>query len=52
MPRRSKNTFSINGDTVSIMREGWNEVALATYRADYYDELLRGGSRIERRSGS
>jgi hypothetical protein len=39
MPRRSKNTFLINGDTISIMCEGWNEAALATYRADYYDEL-------------
>ena len=41
MPKSSKNTFSVNGDTVSIMREDWNEIAFATYREDYYEELSR-----------
>lgn len=39
MPKKSKNTFEVRDDTISIMREGWNEVAFATYREDYYEEL-------------
>lgn len=35
----SKNTFDVNGDTISIMREGWDQIALATYREDYFYEL-------------
>lgn len=37
----SKNTFEINGNTVSINREGWNSLAFATYREDYYDEMTK-----------
>ena len=39
LPKKSKNSFSVNGDTVSIMREEWDNVAFATYREDYYNEL-------------
>lgn len=39
MPRKSKNEFSVNGDTVWITREEWPSVAMATYREDYYEEL-------------
>lgn len=39
MAKTSKNKFSIHGDTVTITREEWDRVALATYREDYYDEL-------------
>lgn len=39
MPRKSKNKFNIHGDTISIMREGWEQMAFATYREDYYEEL-------------
>ena len=39
MPRKSKNKFDIHGDTISIMREGWEQLAFATYREDYYEEL-------------
>lgn len=39
MPRKSKNNFDVNGDTISIMRDGWEHAASATYREDYYEEL-------------
>lgn len=39
MPRKSKNEFSINGDTIWITREEWDSAAFATYREDYYEEL-------------
>lgn len=39
MPRKSKNKFDIHGDTISIMHEGWDHLAFATYREDYYEEL-------------
>ena len=35
----SKNTFTLDGNTVFINRDGWNSLARATYREDYYDEL-------------
>ena len=35
----AKNSFTIAGDTIEIMREGWESVAFATYREDYYKEL-------------
>lgn len=35
----SKNTFDVNGDTITIMRKDWDQVALATYRDDYFNEL-------------
>lgn len=37
----SKNKFEVNGDTITILREGWPSLALATYRDDYYSELTR-----------
>lgn len=37
----SENSFSVNGNTISISREGWDSLALATYREDYYAELTR-----------
>ena len=39
MPRKSKNTFSVEGDTIFISRPEWKELASATYREDYYPEL-------------
>lgn len=39
MPKKSKNTFSVHGDTVFISRSGWERIAQATYREDYYEEL-------------
>lgn len=41
MPKHSKNTFSVNGDIISIMRDEWDALALATYREDYYEELTQ-----------
>lgn len=40
MPKKSKNRFEVNGDTITIMRDGWDGVALTTYREDYYTELI------------
>lgn len=39
MPKTSKNTFEIHGDTIYIMKDGWDQFALATYREDYYKEI-------------
>lgn len=39
MPKTSKNTFEIHGDTIYIMKDGWDQIALATYREDYYKEI-------------
>ena len=39
MPRKSKNRFEVNGDTITITRDDWDELAFATYREDYYEEL-------------
>lgn len=39
MPRNSKNNFEINGDTITISRDGWDKLAFTTYRADYFEEL-------------
>ena len=39
MPRNSRNIFNVEGDTVFISRLEWEEVALATYREDYYPEM-------------
>lgn len=39
MPQKSKNRFEVNGDTITIMREGWDKLAFATYREDYFEEL-------------
>lgn len=38
MPK-NKNNFNVHNDTIYITREGWESVALATYRDDYYEEL-------------
>ena len=35
----SKNTFTVDGDTIAIMRSEWDQRALASYREDYYKEL-------------
>ena len=35
----SKNKFEVNGDTIIISHEGWESLAYATYRDDYYSEL-------------
>lgn len=37
MPKHTK--FSIVNEDVHIFREGWDQLALTTYRADYYKEL-------------
>ena len=39
MPRKSANRFEVNGDTITIMKDGWDQLVLATYREDYYEEL-------------
>ena len=39
MPRKSKNSFSVNGDTIFIGRPEWETLAMCTYRDDYYSEL-------------
>ena len=36
---KSKNSFTVNGDTVYISHKGWTSLAFATYREDYYQEL-------------
>ena len=36
----SKNTFEIDGDTISITRPEWGFKAYATIREDYLDEIL------------
>lgn len=35
----SKNSFEVHGEDVHIYRTGWDSVAFATYREDYYEEL-------------
>ena len=35
----SKNTFEIDGDTISITRPEWGFKAYATIREDYLDEI-------------
>ena len=35
----SKNTFTVNDGTITIMRDEWEQAASASYRADYYKEL-------------
>lgn len=37
----SKNSFSVNGNTITISREGWDSLAFATYREDYFSEMTR-----------
>lgn len=37
--RMSKNTFEIDGDTISITRQEWGFKAYATIREDYLDEI-------------
>ena len=39
MPNKSNNTFEVHNDEIWIMREGWKQAALATYREDYYNEI-------------
>ena len=39
MPRQSKNTFSINGDRISISHPDWDFIATASIRDDYAEEL-------------
>ncbi|MBQ6163205.1 MAG: hypothetical protein IJK23_01890 [Clostridia bacterium] len=39
MPRKSKNSFAVNGDTIFIGRPEWETLAMCTYRDDYYSEL-------------
>ena len=40
MPRTSKNSFEVINNEIHISREGWGEIALTTYRDDYYEELI------------
>lgn len=35
----TKNNFVVEKDTITISRKGWDSLAFATYREDYYDEL-------------
>lgn len=35
----SKNTFERYGDEIHIFRDSWDQVAMTTYREDYYEEL-------------
>lgn len=37
----SKNKFSVHGEEIHISRDGWNKLASATYREDYFEELTR-----------
>lgn len=42
MPRKSKNEFSVHGDTIYIKGSHWKDqssLGMATYREDYYEEL-------------
>lgn len=39
MPRTSKNTFSLNGDVISISHPDWDFIAHATIRDDYLEEI-------------
>lgn len=39
MPRKSRNTFTINGDLVTISHPDWDFRATATIRDDYAEEL-------------
>jgi len=40
MSKNSKNTFRIENNIICIMRDSWDYVAMATYREDYYDEIV------------
>lgn len=35
----SKNKFTVHDDEIHISRDGWKELAFATYREDYFEEL-------------
>jgi len=35
----SKNRFTLNGNEIHIFRENWPQIAMTTYREDYYEEL-------------
>lgn len=37
--KNNVNTFEINGNTLYIMRDGWDKVVETTYREDYVDEI-------------
>ena len=39
MPRESRNTFTINGDHVTISHPDWDFIATATLRDDYAEEF-------------
>lgn len=39
----SKNTFEMHGDLNYIMRDERDQIALVTYREDYYKELSTHG---------
>ena len=39
MPRKNRNSFTVQGDIVYIGRSDWKEPAMCTYRDDYYTEL-------------
>ena len=34
--KNNVNTFAINGNTLYIMREGWDKVVETTYREDWW----------------
>ena len=36
---RTKNSFEINGNEITIRRPGWETIVQTTYRDDYYSEL-------------
>ena len=39
MPRAIPNKFEVNGDVITISRDGWDCLAFTTYREDYYIEI-------------
>ena len=35
----SRNKFERHGDEIYISRDAWDQIAMTTYREDYYEEL-------------
>ena len=47
MPRKSPNTFTVENDVIYINRDGWQGLAMATYREDYADEVCNATWRLD-----
>lgn len=47
MPAESPNSYSVENNTIYIKRDGWQGLAMATYREDYADEVCNATWRLD-----